>query len=146
MAQIAKVEALVQTKCCSTKVYDLMKNNLAKLVDILPAQFKSVELLGGEEGCAGHVKLVKYDLGGPKTVKLRFEVIDDAKKSMEIVAFEGDVMQLYKSFKTTITAVDGNTVKWSIEFEKANELAPAPDHYILLATQVTKMLDAYLVI
>lgn len=84
----------------------------------------------------------------PMTAKFRFQTVDDEKKTLYLEALEGDVMKMYKTFKVKAQFNDvGNgasKVIWGIEYEKANENAPEPDHYANFALKVSKELDARL--
>ncbi|KAL8526344.1 hypothetical protein ACS0TY_015532 [Phlomoides rotata] len=143
MAEITKIEAKVETKCAPDKLYNFFKCNLSQCPDIFPQVFKSVQIIEGEAGQVGNVMLCEYVLGNTMTAKLRAEKINDGERSVTIRVIEGDILQLYSSFATKITVNDG-FVHWSIEFEKKNESAPAPDAYVKLAVKVTKGIDLYL--
>ena len=55
---------------------------------------------------------------------------------------------MYQSFKAKTQAIKagngGCIVKWTFEFEKANENAPDPKAFAELGDKVAKGLDAYL--
>ncbi|KAL2522408.1 Polyketide cyclase/dehydrase and lipid transport superfamily protein [Forsythia ovata] len=141
-----KLEATAELKYASSadKFYVFFKNNMNDLINVFPASFKSVQLLEGEEGSIGCVKLWNYVIGGiPMTVKAKTEAIDDDKRSITFVAFDGDLMQLYKSFKATLTVNDG-FANWSIEYEKAHEAVPSPDIYAALTIKVSNLVENYL--
>ncbi|KAK3024403.1 hypothetical protein RJ639_043361 [Escallonia herrerae] len=70
-------------------------------------------------------------------MKVKIEAIDDLNKSITFGALEGDIMQLYKSFKATVMVGDG-FVKWTIQYEKATDAAPKPDLYGDFAVEVSK--------
>lgn len=63
MAQIAKTEAKVEITSPPAKVYDFFKNSLNNFVQLFPQVFKSSQLVEGEEGQVGNVKLIEYVLG-----------------------------------------------------------------------------------
>lgn len=59
----------------------------------------------------------------------------------------GEVTNYYKSFKATIEATSEahtNLVKWSLEYEKANETVPSPESHLAFLLDVSKEVDAYL--
>ncbi|GFP78837.1 mlp-like protein 31 [Phtheirospermum japonicum] len=149
MAQLAKIEAKADIKCPPAKVYDFFKYDMNKFIDMFPQIFKSAQLLEGEEGQAGNVKLFEYVLGcidgvGKRmSVKVKSEAINDGERSITFRVIEGDVLELYTSFAAKVT-VTGGSVSWHIEFEKANDSAPNPDNYAALAVEITKGLDLYL--
>jgi hypothetical protein len=61
---------------------------------------------------------------------------------------DGEIAKNYKVFKTTLQVTpkgNGSSVKWSIEFEKANEEVPTPIKYTDFMSTMTKAVEAYLV-
>ncbi|KAK6152836.1 hypothetical protein DH2020_012475 [Rehmannia glutinosa] len=144
MAQMAKIEDKTQIMCAPPKVYNFFKNDLTELTKIVPQLFQSVKVIDGNKGQAGGV--IQYELlilGKAMTAKVKTEAINDEEKSISFVILEGDIMELYKSFKAKVTVGDG-TAMWCLEFEKANDSAPNPDQYATLAVEITKGLDLYL--
>ncbi|KAL2522406.1 Polyketide cyclase/dehydrase and lipid transport superfamily protein [Forsythia ovata] len=138
------LEATTEIKSSADKFYGFFRNNLSDLVNIFPANFKSVQILEGEEGSVGCVELWNYVIVGISvTAKVKFEAINDGERSITYTVLDGDVLQLYKSFKATITVTDGS-VKWFIEYEKALEIAPIPEAYAALAIAASKVVDLYL--
>lgn len=77
------------------------------------------------------------------SVKVKTEEINDEERSITMKVLEGDILQLYSSFGAKISVTDG-FVNWTLEFEKNNDSAPNPDDYAKLATQITKVLNLYL--
>ncbi|KAL2499505.1 Polyketide cyclase/dehydrase and lipid transport superfamily protein [Abeliophyllum distichum] len=138
------LEATTEIKSSADKFYGFFRNTLSDLVNIFPANFKSVQILEGEEGSVGCVELWNYVIVGiSMTAKVKYEAINDGEKSITYTVLDGDVMQLYKSFKATITVSDGSA-KWFIEYEKALEIVPIPEAYAALAIETCKVVDLYL--
>lgn len=81
-------------------------------------------------------------------MKSKVEALDEENKSISFAVIEGDILKLYNSFKTKLEAIEnangGDLVKWTIEFEKADENAPNPDLYVDFAIKMSRGLDAYL--
>ncbi|CAA3015345.1 MLP 34 [Olea europaea subsp. europaea] len=104
-----KLEATAELKHASAdKFYGFFKNNMNDLINVFPASFKIVQLLEGEEGSFGCVKLWNYVIEGiPMIVKAKVEAIDDDKRSLTFVAMDGDIMQMYKSFKAILNVNHG---------------------------------------
>ncbi|XP_048328035.1 MLP-like protein 34 isoform X1 [Ziziphus jujuba] len=150
MAQIAKIEVQAEIKSSTEKLYGFFKNQMGRLVQMFPQNFKSCEILGGGNALtSGTIMSWKYDLGsGPMSVKLKVEDADEENKSISFVVLDGDLLKLYNTFKPKIHIFkdsNGNAqIKWSIEFDKANQNAPSPSSYLDLAIKVSKGLDAYL--
>lgn len=75
--------------------------------------------------------------------------MDEPNKSITFECLEGDVFKEFEVFQVKVQvkdrSIDGvNSVKWSVEFVKANEdVAPPLDH-LLFGVKVCKGLDAYL--
>lgn len=82
------------------------------------------------------------------TVKLRADSVDDQNRSLTFNVLEGDMLKVYKSFKAKIQFDDldngASKVNWAVDYEKATENAPEPDHYVNFAVKMTKGLDAQL--
>lgn len=55
----------------------------------------------------------------------------------------GEVTNYYKSFKATMEA-QSNMVKWSLEYEKADESVPNPHSHLAFLLNQSKEVDAYL--
>ncbi|KAG6392570.1 hypothetical protein SASPL_146794 [Salvia splendens] len=144
-----KVETLVASaaiKCPADKFYNFFKFNMNDIAKIFPAAFTGVELVEGEEGAVGSIKIWHYIVGAiPTTAKVLTEAIDDAAKIITFSVLEGDLLLVYKSFKVTLTVKDG-LAEWSIEYEKATILSPPPQLYVPLAVTLCTLVDAYLLI
>ena len=84
-----------------------------------------------------------YTGTGLEAAKTKVQALDEQNKSITFVVIEGDVLKLYNNFKAKLE-VSGGQVKWSLEFDKANQNAPNPDPYLDVAIKVSKGLDDYL--
>lgn len=82
-------------------------------------------------------------IGKTMSVTVKTEEINDEEKSLTMRVVGGDILQLYSSFATKINVTDG-FVNWTLEFEKINDSAPNPENYAKLDTQITKLLNLYL--
>ncbi|KZV42263.1 MLP-like protein 423 [Dorcoceras hygrometricum] len=144
MAQLVKVDSEAQIKSTPAKFYNLLKNDMTRLVDMFPGKFESAQLLEGTDGCVGNVKLFKFNLGERRqTMKVRLNEINDEERILIYESLEGNHTKIYSSFKSTITVRDGS-VKIGMEVEKANDSAPNPDRYLTFAVETVKAVDAYL--
>ncbi|KAK9939837.1 hypothetical protein M0R45_016521 [Rubus argutus] len=149
MAQIGKLENQTKINLSADKYYGFFKNNMTSLVQIFPQNFKTLQVVGGGEIQAGCEINWKYDIGsGIETAKLKIQSIDDENRSITFGFLEGDFLKVYQSFKAKTQAIKagngGCIVKWTFEFEKANENAPDPKAFAELGDKVAKGLDAYL--
>lgn len=84
--------------------------------------------------------------GTPETAEVIVQLLDEVNKSINFVVLSGDV--LYNSFKAKFHVIPsplgGSLVKWNVEFEKADENDPNPEHHVNFALKMSKGLDAYL--
>ena len=74
------------------------------------------------------------------------ESIDEENKSVTYKVMDGEIAKNYKVFKTTLQVtpkVNGSSLKWSIEYEKANEEVPTPIKYTDFMSAMTKAVEAY---
>ncbi|KAL1569808.1 MLP-like protein 43 [Salvia divinorum] len=143
--QVETLVASTAIKCPADKFYNFFKFNMSDSVKIFPAAFTGAEIIEGEDGTVGCIKLWHYIIGIPLTVKVLTEEIEDAAKTIKFVALEGDILLLYKSFKATLTVSDG-LAKWTFEYEKTTILSPPPELYVPLAITLCTLVDAYLLI
>ncbi|XP_057723467.1 MLP-like protein 43 [Arachis stenosperma] len=82
------------------------------------------------------------------TCKEKIETIDEEKKSISYIIFDGDISQNYKLFKTNVQVTETNNecacVKWTIEFEKINEDVKTPYGYLEFYEKGTKEVNDHL--
>ena len=79
--------------------------------------------------------------------KEKIETVDEANKTMTYSVIDGELISFYKTFKAQAVVVpngEGSLVKWSCEFEKAQEDTPNPDLFKEFAVKTFHELDAYL--
>lgn len=69
--------------------------------------------------------------------------VDEGNKRITFEIMGGDVRKYFKTFKATLECgVD--TVKWSLEYEKASEEVPHPHSHLQFLRSMAKDIDAYL--
>ncbi|KAL2545962.1 MLP-like protein [Forsythia ovata] len=82
--------------------------------------------------------------GKERVSKEIIEAIDKEKKSVTFKVIEGDLMELYKSFKFIVN-VDANgndnLVTWTFEYEKKNENVPDPNTLMDSCLVITKHIE-----
>ncbi|PON45391.1 Major latex protein domain containing protein [Trema orientale] len=146
-----KLDVHVDTTVPADQFYGFFKNNMPRFVQLFPRNIKTLQIQGGGGVRPGAVMLWKYDIGitgSPMTAKVRVQSIDDENRTLVLEALEGDVLKVYKSFKAKIQFNDvdngASKVIWGLEYEKASENAPEPDHYVNFMVKVAKGLDAHL--
>ncbi|MCL7049319.1 hypothetical protein MKW94_012016 [Papaver nudicaule] len=115
MAQIQKLGLEVaEVKCSATKFYGFYKNNITQLVKCFPEIYKSVQVTEGDGASVGSARFWKYEL-----------------------------INHYTSFGFKLVSVTCS-VKWYVEFEKANEDVPSQTSYITLLDKITQGLPSQL--
>ncbi|XP_022948009.1 MLP-like protein 31 isoform X3 [Cucurbita moschata] len=123
MAQISNISKQLQLKCSGERFYELFKNKMDSITQMFPKKLLSYKIVEGNGFAHGSVVHWKYDFG-------------DLFKDFEMVAVKGEVS-------------DGgsngiSSVKWSVEFVKANEGVAPPHNYLQFALESTKGIEAYL--
>ncbi|XP_028081234.1 kirola-like [Camellia sinensis] len=87
------------------------------------------------------------DFGGSESAKERIEAIDVDNKSVTFNLLEGDVLKVYKTFKSTLQVTnmdDGCLIKVTLAYEKQHEDTPPPTMYLDFVANVSKDIEAYL--
>ncbi|MCL7026210.1 hypothetical protein MKW94_009312 [Papaver nudicaule] len=141
---------VAEVKCSASNFYGFFKNSINNLVEYYPENYQSVEVTEGDGASVGSARLWKYELDGKySTLKERTVAVDDESKSIAWKFYGGEMMDYYSSFGFTLVSVtpkgEGNcSVKWSVEFEKANENVPTPNAYVNLLDKITRELPAKL--
>ncbi|KAI3963018.1 hypothetical protein MKW98_028958 [Papaver atlanticum] len=102
-----------------------------QLSKYLPEVIQSVEVIGEGEirlGTGFVWKCIIPECGSAIVTKHKITAVDNKNRSITYTVFEGDVMNDFTSFNVNLDitpkfgANDGTSlVKWSIEYEKANE-------------------------
>ena len=77
------------------------------------------------------------------------EVIDNENYITNYKVIEGNLLELYKSFCSTVKVTpkendDGSLVHWIFEYEKLNEDVPDPTGKLQMVIDVAKDIDALL--
>ncbi|KAF5191338.1 Mlp-like protein [Thalictrum thalictroides] len=146
---MGKLEFELQVKCSADKFWAGMKDTTVLFPKIFPQRFKSIEVVEGDGVNVGTVRLVKYAQDTPVITfaKEKVEFVDDVNKVLGYSVIDGELMTHYKSLKGKVEVVpkgEGSLVKWSFEFEKANDEVPDPVLIQEYANNAFIGLDAYL--
>lgn len=75
------------------------------------------------------------------------EGIDKENNKMTLKVIHGDLLRLYKSFKSNLQVTPkgkGSVVLWAMEYEKQEDHIPDTHTLLQLAVVVSKKIDAYL--
>ncbi|XP_020083130.1 MLP-like protein 423 [Ananas comosus] len=145
----SKVDVQVEVKSPADKFWGAIRDSTDLFPKVFPSQYKSIEIAEGDGKSPGTIRIVKYAEGVPLVTfsKEKVEVADDANKLVSYSVIDGEMVNLYKTFKPTLQVIpngDGSLVNWSLEFEKVNAEVPEPDLILETAAETFKDLDEYL--
>ncbi|KAL5974327.1 hypothetical protein ACLOJK_030991 [Asimina triloba] len=144
-----KLELEVEVKSAVDKYWAAIKDSTNLFPKIFPQQYQSIEVVEGDGVSVGSVRLVKFGEGIPVITcsKEKIDVSDEEKKLVSYSVIDGDLINLYKTFKAHFQLApkgDGSLVKWSIEYEKAADEVPDPILFQDFASQTFAQLDEHL--
>ncbi|KAF6157320.1 hypothetical protein GIB67_004258 [Kingdonia uniflora] len=146
---MSKLEVEIESKSPADKLWEAITESNTLFPKVFPDQYKSIEILEGDGKSVGSIRLITYAEGIPiiTFAKEKIEVADQANKTISYSVIDGELATFYKTFRATlqITAKgDGSLVKWSVEYEKANDEVPEPDLVQDFALKTFTGLDEYL--
>jgi hypothetical protein len=78
--------------------------------------------------------------------KVIVDAIDEQRKLVRFKVIEGDLLELYKTFFSTVhvdTKGENNIVTWTFEYEKRNENVPDPNNLMNFGINLTKDIEAH---
>ncbi|TKY49593.1 MLP protein 31 [Spatholobus suberectus] len=147
-SQLQKVETNVHIKASAEQFYNVFCNKTHHIANILPEKIKSVEIHEGEWGTEGSIISWNYLHEGKVSVaKEVVEGIDRKNNKMTFKVIEGELLGLYKSFKSNLQVSPkgkGSVVHWALEYEKQEDHIPDPHTLLQLVVELSKQIDAYL--
>ncbi|KAJ6396814.1 hypothetical protein OIU77_021777 [Salix suchowensis] len=147
MAQIHRKVVETPLHCSHSVFYEVFRTEANLLPTVSPRNVKRIELVCPTTSWVDKVgsrKRVHFDEGGLESFNDEVVAIDREAHKITYRVLEGNLMmQLYHSFVATLEVKPG-TAKWTIEFQKKNELCPDPDIYLQRLDSVSKDLDRYL--
>ncbi|XP_057482426.1 kirola-like [Actinidia eriantha] len=115
--------------------------------EMSPENVQSVNLHEGDWGTVGSVISWNYTIDGKeKTAKDIIEAIDEETKSVTFKVVEGDLMELYKTFKIVVhvdTKGENNLVTWTFHYEKLKEDVEEPNTLMDICIAVTKDIETH---
>uniref|UniRef100_A0A2N9FJB7 Bet v I/Major latex protein domain-containing protein n=1 Tax=Fagus sylvatica TaxID=28930 RepID=A0A2N9FJB7_FAGSY len=125
MAQIAKIELQTEIKAPAEKFFNIFRSKAHIQPSICPNLIKDVQLLKGDWETVGSVKQWTYIAGNNiETVSETVEAIDNQNKSISFKVLDGTILDSFKNMKSSMQVSpkgDCSLVKWTIEYENANE-------------------------
>ncbi|EYU33127.1 hypothetical protein MIMGU_mgv1a019445mg [Erythranthe guttata] len=112
-----------------------------------PSHVQNCDLQEGQWGTVGSTVYFNYTHDGKERVaKEIIEALDEENKSVTYKVIEGDLMELYKTFKLTVrvdTTGEDNVVTWTFEYEKLSEDIPDPHTLMEFFGTMTKSIDSH---
>jgi hypothetical protein len=75
------------------------------------------------------------------------EAVDEENKSISYKTINGEIAKHYPVFQSILQVRpkgNGSLVKWTIEYEKANEEVPTPEKYFDFGVNLSKAVESYL--
>eukprot|EP00252_Welwitschia_mirabilis_P005548 TRINITY_DN1600_c0_g1_i1.p1 TRINITY_DN1600_c0_g1~~TRINITY_DN1600_c0_g1_i1.p1 ORF type:complete len:155 (-),score=13.50 TRINITY_DN1600_c0_g1_i1:225-689(-) len=148
-----KMSLEVALKVPESKVFEAIKDSINVLPKAMPSFYDSIQVIEGDGRSPGSVRLVKYTKDVPTMTfsKERLLALDEGKMSVAYEVIEGEMLNLYKSFRPTVqispgSAADSCIVKWSVEYEGANaQLSPPEEPPKDSARNTFKAIEQFLV-
>ncbi|KAA0053136.1 kirola-like [Cucumis melo var. makuwa] len=118
-----------------------------QLAQMFPKNLHNGEFLEGNDFTTGALMQWSYDIVGPAKAKIKLADVDEQNMSITYEAVEGDILSDYNFFRVKFQASSNGengsaTVKWSIEFEKADENIPSAEaNYLDFVSKLSMGLD-----
>ncbi|PHT34136.1 MLP-like protein [Capsicum baccatum] len=149
-SNIGKIEVEVEVQSGADKFWNGIRDSTNLFPKAFPKQYKSIEVVEGDDKSVGSVRLIKYAEGSPLVTysKEKIESVDDANRTLVYSVIDGETLKYYKSFKGRLSVTpkeDGSLVKWCCEFERLSDEIPEPQIIKDFAVKNFKDLDAYLI-
>ncbi|KAF3658016.1 MLP-like protein [Capsicum chinense] len=149
-SNIGKIEVEVEVQSGADKFWNGIRDSTNLFPKAFPKQYKSIEVVEGDDKSVGSVRLIKYAEGSPLVTysKEKIESVDDANRTLVYSVIDGETLKYYKSFKGSLSVTpkgDGSLVKWCCEFERLSDEIPEPQIIKDFAVKNFKDLDAYLI-
>ncbi|KAM7487740.1 hypothetical protein LguiB_025224 [Lonicera macranthoides] len=137
----------IEIKSDGDVFHEIFRYRPHHISNMSPGNIQGVDLHEGEWGTVGSVIFWKYVHDGKeKVAKEIIEAIDEEKKSVTFKVVEGDLMELYKTFKLTVhvdTKGENNLVTWTFDYEKMKEDVPDPNTLMEFCLNVTKDIETH---
>ncbi|XP_017970708.1 PREDICTED: MLP-like protein 328 [Theobroma cacao] len=148
MALTGKLEADVELKAPADKFFNIIRSETHQIPNAASDKVHNVEVHEGDWEADGSVKLWKYTVEGKDEIFKEKITVDEANKSVTLVALEAHVMEEFKSYKivfgVTPMSDQSSVVKITLDYEKLNENIPDPNQYLQFLMNVIKDIDAHL--
>ncbi|KAI3466977.1 hypothetical protein Pfo_023640 [Paulownia fortunei] len=147
MGLTGKLVSQTDIKSDGDVFHEIFRDRPHHISGMSPGNIQNCDLHHGEWGTVGSVIYWNYTHDGKERVsKQIIEAIDEKKKSVTFKLIEGDLMELYKTFKITVhvdTSGDDNLVTWTFEYEKLSEDVPHPHTLMDFCLNITKDIETH---
>ncbi|EYU32958.1 hypothetical protein ABFS82_11G051100 [Erythranthe guttata] len=148
MGLTGKLIAAIEFKAGGDVFHELIRHNPHQLSNITPGNIQGCDLHEGEFGHVGSIINWRYTHDGKeKTAKQVVQTIDEEQKLVQFKTFEGDLMELYKTFLVTChveTKNEIDMVTWTFEYEMLNDdVVEHPITPLSVAIDITKAIETH---
>ncbi|KAL3654491.1 hypothetical protein CASFOL_004172 [Castilleja foliolosa] len=127
--------------------HEIFRERPHHIPNMCPAHIQKCDVHEGDFGQVGSVIFWNYTHDGKECVaKEIIEAIDEENKSVTFKVIEGDLMELYKSFKLIVhvdTTGEDNLVTWTLVYEKLHGDVPDPHTLMDFCLKVTKDIETH---
>ncbi|KAL1539370.1 MLP-like protein 423 [Salvia divinorum] len=149
----SKLEIELELKTSPEKLWKNLKEFVTLLPNAMPDVYEGINVIEGDGRSVGSIFVSTFKPSEMKPVvsisKERLEIVDDGKKILSYSFLEGEILENYKNFRVVIyvgssTKSDGALVKYTAEFNKANEQVADPHIFKSFVVKLFMAIDAYL--
>ncbi|KAL1539372.1 MLP-like protein 423 [Salvia divinorum] len=148
----SKFEVELESKTSPEKLWKNLKEFVTLFPKAMPDVYQGIEVIEGDGRSAGSIFVSTMKPSETKPVasisKERIEIVDDEKKILSFTFLEGEFSENYKNLKVEISGgrgtKSGALVKYTSEFNKANEKVLDPNLFKGYVVKLVTDVDDYL--
>lgn len=141
------LQAEVEINSSADKYFKLLSKELHHMPNASSDKIHTVDVHEGDWETPGSVKLWTYTIDGKQEIFKEKIEVDEINKSVTMIALEGHVMELYKSYKFTAKAIPKGErclVALNLYYEKLKPEVTPPQKYLDLLISVVKDVEVHL--
>ncbi|KAL8463656.1 hypothetical protein ACS0TY_033567 [Phlomoides rotata] len=117
-----KLVSQIAIKSDGDVFHEIFRERPHHLSSMSPAHVQNCDLHHGQWGTVGSIVYFSYFHDGKDRVaKEIIEAIDEENKSVTYKVVEGDLLEVYKTFKIIVHVDTNNLVTWTMEYEKERQ-------------------------
>ncbi|KAL8037622.1 hypothetical protein ABFX02_11G050600 [Erythranthe guttata] len=148
MGLTGKLISAIEFKAGGDVFHELIRHKPHQITDIAPEKVQGCDLHEGEYGHVGTIVNWRYTYDGKeKTAKQVIQKINEEQKLVQFKTFEGDLMEVYKTFLVTFhveTKNDIDLVTWTFEYEMlSDDVVEHPIAMLSFVIDVTKDIETH---